>query len=84
MPRPFEGRRRWQAGRFEPQQGSVGAGADHCVEEELVVVLPIHPGRVHQHGQQVGTAVGRRGQAPRVVGDELVELGGTRHRPVID
>ncbi len=77
------GRRRRQPGRLQAQQDGVAPRGHHRVQEQLVVVLPVHPRRVDQHGQQVGAAVVGRGEGAGVAGGHLVERRGPRHGPVV-
>ena len=65
-----------RGGVLQPQHRGVVARADHRVQEELVVVLPVDPGGVGQQAEQV---------RPAVVGDRAdvgVVVGGAG-RPVL-
>ena len=67
----------------QAEQRGVSSGSDDGVEEQLVVVLPEHPRRVHEQRQQLGTAICRRGQAARVVRLPGEEIGRRRQGPVV-
>ncbi len=49
-----------------------------------MVVLAVDPGRVGQHGQDVGAAVGRGGQSTGVVGRPGLVIAGPGQRPVVE
>jgi len=53
-------------GVLQAQHGRIAAWSGDGVEEELVVVLPPHPGRVREHPEQVRSAVGGRVERRRI------------------
>ena len=66
------------------QSGVPPTGSHDGVEEQLMVVLAVHPGRVLEQAKQVRPAVRRRGNPRRVVRPSDVEIGGRRHGAVVN